>query len=364
MHITAHNFYLVNGFLGSGKTTAIARAARQLIDKKIKAAVITNDQGTQQVDSAYIQSLLLPGGEVADGCFCCRYKELEETLAALTASAQPEVIFAESVGSCTDLVATVAKPFALQHHNTRIVISVFADAFLMHSVMKGTSSFIGESVQYIYKKQLEEADIIVINKTDLLAHDELLHVKEMVEASYHGKQIICINAHNENDITTWLQALQDFTIPAHRSSLELDYDIYGAGEAMLAWLDQKISVHTYKPVAVEAGLILIENIYNKIQQAGYTIGHLKFLLSGDGWHKKISYTTTGIKENNDDTELHLCKHLTILINARVQTDPQGLQQIITFAMEETITLTGCRIVKHHASAFQPGYPKPLHRITI
>jgi G3E family GTPase len=166
MNSTVNSFYLVNGFLGSGKTTAIAYAALQLNDKKIKTAIITNDQGTQQVDSAYIKSLSLAGGEVADGCFCCKYAELEQTIATLTTSAQPEIIFAESVGSCTDLVATVAKPFALQNQDIRIIISVFADANLMHSIINGTSAFIKESVQYIYKKQLEEADIILINKTD------------------------------------------------------------------------------------------------------------------------------------------------------------------------------------------------------
>ena len=46
------DLYLVNGFLGSGKTTAIAHACKQLIQQNIKAAVITNDQGKQQVDSA------------------------------------------------------------------------------------------------------------------------------------------------------------------------------------------------------------------------------------------------------------------------------------------------------------------------
>src|SRR4030095_659906 len=178
------NLYLVNGFLGSGKTTAIAHACKLLIDRNIKTAVITNDQGTQQVDNSYLQSIALPTGEVANGCFCCRYDELEQVVSSLITSEQPEIIFAESVGSCTDLVATVAKPFALHNSGTRIVISVFADAYLMHSVMKGTSCFIEEAVQYTYRKQLEEADIIVINKTDLLNDVELQYLKGIITSSY------------------------------------------------------------------------------------------------------------------------------------------------------------------------------------
>lgn len=42
---------LIGGFLGSGKTTAIVNASAQLIRDAKKVAVITNDQGDQQVDT-------------------------------------------------------------------------------------------------------------------------------------------------------------------------------------------------------------------------------------------------------------------------------------------------------------------------
>jgi len=361
---TYMDIYLVNGFLGSGKTTAIVGACKLLIQQNIKTGVITNDQGNQQVDSAYIQHLHFLHGEVANGCFCCRFNELEQVVAALILSEAPEIIFAESVGSCTDLVSTVAKPFALRDPGVRIVITVFADAYLLHSVMKGTSCFIEEAVQYIYKKQLEEADIIVINKTDLLAEDELKYVREVIEISYTGKKIICMNAYDENDILNWMRVLHEFVIPSHRASPEVDYDIYGAGEAMLAWLDQKISVHTTEPVAAKTVLFLGERIFDKITLAGYTIGHLKFFLSDEEWQKKVSYTANGIKEYSPANEAHQCRHLDVLINARVQTSPQSLKHIIENAIEETMTLTGCHVVSHQLSAFQPGYPRPVHRITI
>jgi len=228
--------------------------------------------------------------------------------------------------------------------------------------MKGTSCFIEEAVRYIYKKQLEEADIIVINKTDLVTEDELSYVKGIVEDTYN-KKIIYMNAYNKTDVRNWLQILDELNVPTHRSSLELDYDIYGSGEAALAWVDQKLSLHTQKTIAVKTAFILSENIYERIRNAGLTIGHLKFLLSDEHWHTKISFTANGIKEY-PVIEFHLSNHLDILINARVQTSPQILKQIVSVAIEETITQTGCRIMSHHLSAFQPGYPKPLHRITV
>jgi G3E family GTPase len=354
--------YLAGGFLGSGKTTAIINACRHLISAGKKAAVITNDQGDQQVDSGYLRGLLVPNAEVANGCFCCNYDALEKHILHFNESVLPEIIFAESVGSCTDLVATIAKPFALFHPELRIVISVFADAPLLYSIATGTSCFIEESVRYIYQKQLEEADILVMNKTDLLSVNELNGLKEFISNTYEGKTILYQDSYNENDIQKWLSTAGKFHIPRSRQSLDLDYDIYGAGEAALAWLDKAIFINTANPVAVNTAIRLAENIYNKIRKAGYTIGHLKFLLDdSEGWITKISYTSGG-RRNDDSASLHNTRHVSFLINARVQTTPEVLQELVTAAIHEIMMETGCRITTGKENSFVPGYPKPVHRI--
>jgi Ni2+-binding GTPase involved in maturation of urease and hydrogenase len=354
------NIYLTGGFLGSGKTTAIINAVKQVLKTGRKLAVITNDQGDQQVDSDYFKSLPLLHAEVANGCFCCNYDNLEKKIVELMEAGLPEIIFAESVGSCTDLVATIAKPFGLFHPEFRVVISVFADAFLVHSIITGTYTFLQESVHYIYKKQLEEADLLVINKTDLITEVELNTVKEHIQTSCPGKIILCQDSSNDNDIGSWLNALADF-IPGNRTSLDLDYDIYGAGEAALAWFDQRLSIHTVMPVAVDAAMRLMNLIYYRVRQAGLAIGHLKFLIRDGDWVRKISYTGS-VAKNDLIMGEHSCKHLSLLINARVQTTPDTLQQIIGEAIHEIMMATGCRVVEEKVNAFRPGYPRPLHRM--
>jgi G3E family GTPase len=91
--IPSLTIYLTGGFLGSGKTTAIVNACKQLIKQQKKVAVITNDQGDQQVDSGYLQSLSIPNAEVANGCFCCNYDALEKNILQLNDSSFPEIIF-------------------------------------------------------------------------------------------------------------------------------------------------------------------------------------------------------------------------------------------------------------------------------
>ena len=87
------HIYLIGGFLGSGKTTAITNACLQLIEKQKKVAVITNDQGDQLVDSGYLQGLSINNAEVFNGCFCCNYNALDKHILELKNATATEIVF-------------------------------------------------------------------------------------------------------------------------------------------------------------------------------------------------------------------------------------------------------------------------------
>src|SRR5262245_11567717 len=103
-------FVLIGGFLGAGKTTAIGRLARDYQNRGKKVGICTNDQASDLVDTNLLRSQGFDVGEVAGACFCCNFNELTGTIGKLAAHQKPDVVFAEPVGSCTDLVATVIQP--------------------------------------------------------------------------------------------------------------------------------------------------------------------------------------------------------------------------------------------------------------
>ena len=103
-------FIMIGGFLGAGKTTTLARLARHYAESGRRVGLVTNDQAQDLVDTNSLRAQGFNVEEVAGACFCCRFDDLVGKVGRLQAGERPDVILAEPVGSCTDLVATVVQP--------------------------------------------------------------------------------------------------------------------------------------------------------------------------------------------------------------------------------------------------------------
>jgi G3E family GTPase len=351
--------HLLSGFLGSGKTTTIRHACRELIAQGKNLGVITNDQGTNIVDSRLFAYMQVPQKQVGNGCFCCNYDELDNKLRELTDTFNPDIIFAESVGTCTDIVATVMKPL-IQYNAAVVTISTIADARLLHTITIENKNVFGEDVEYIFFKQLEEAEIIVVNKTDLLKDEEFMALQEHMSRFYSSKKIIYQNALAEHGVNAWLNVLDTRLIKRDPlRSLEIDYDKYAAGEAMLAYYDGELEIETKNGDAEKIAYELWNEVVGAISDGALTIGHLKCWLNE---RIKISFTST--TSEHPQIDFVPGGKARLLINARVQTKPAVLENVILSGIARVSMKNNCSIIPVEKSSFSPGYPRPVHRITM
>lgn len=352
--------FLTGGFLGSGKTTAILHGSRELMEKGARVGVITNDQGNQLVDTEYLKGFNIPVMEVSDGCFCCNYDAFSQKIEMLRQDLHPEFIFAEAVGSCTDMIATVVKPFSKFNPEIEVVVSVFADARTFPSLIQGSRIFVN-NVSYIYRKQLEESDILVINKIDLIDKDSVEELKKFAGQRYPDKTILFQNSCDKDDIQQWLKVLHHYK-PVDRPSLAIDYDAYGSGEAELGWVDAELEIVTADESADKAAMALIRKVHASINRHGFAIGHLKFLVDNGRQKRKISFTAGDEEGYYTIADDFRSAKVNLLVNARIEADPSSLQDIVSSAMDETGREISGEIIKKKFSAFKPGYPKPTHRL--
>src|SRR5436190_8877370 len=252
-------FIMLGGFLGAGKTTTIARLARHYQKQGKRIGIVTNDQATDLVDTNSLRSQGFDVGEVPGSCFCCNFNALTATVESLSAHQRPDIVIAEPVGSCTDLVATVVRPLQMQYGGSFDVApyGVLLKPGHGSRILRGeTKGGFSPQAAYIFKKQLEEADFVVINRIDAIAAKEADDLARLIGEQFPGMPVLRMSA----KIGAGFDALVEFIEQRGsfgRRLMDLDYDIYAEGEAELGWLNSSLTVTAAKEFDLDSLLLSI-----------------------------------------------------------------------------------------------------------
>lgn len=363
------HLHLVAGFLGSGKTTAIIGACKHLMAQGQRVGVVTNDQGKYLVDTMFVRLSNIPAVEVAGGCFCCHYDDLQTQLAVLRDTARPDTILAESVGSCADIVATVVRPLLNLNDSPAkpTSLSVFADARLLHRRLLDLPMPFSDSVVYLFDRQIEEAGLLVVNKADLLAPEQRDEVERLARERFPGKRIRLQNSLDAQSIAAWVDLIGQSALALPERESEIDDARYGEAESKLAWLDEEVLWTVREGQGRPVTIAMIERIVDMIRAQGWAIGHLKFVARGQQGEAKISFTaieeTAGQAPGWQDRLPSLRGRLvSVLVNARVEADSNSLRELVQTAIKETARSTGATFGESEVAFFHPGIPRPTHRI--
>lgn len=337
---------LVGGFLGSGKTSLILTASEILKARGIRCAAIINDQGLELVDSRFAALRGLNSLEVTGGCFCCRYSELLSRIEELRA-VQPEVIFAEPVGSCTDISATVLGPLREQFDRIRVApLTVLVDPARATTLMKSDAD---PNLAFLWQKQLQEADLVCMNKADLFPSAD----------GIPGVETRFLSALSGQGVPEWLNEILGGTRVAGTKVLEIDYEQYARAEAALAWLNLRLTLDLQTPLA-PASLVgpFLECLDQELGSAGIVCVHLKMVdTTPTGWIKAAMCGNGEEPNVEGHLDASVASRHDLLLNLRAVGSPLQVQQIV----EKQVKHLDGKILYSRLDCFSPAPPKPERR---
>jgi len=364
-------YIMIGGFLGAGKTTAVAKLARHLSAHGLRVGLITNDQGSQLVDTAMLASQGFPVEEISGGCFCCRFNSLVDAAKKLSTETRPDVFIAEPVGSCTDLVATVSYPLRRIYNDAFTIapLSVLVDPIRAMRVLGlSPGARFSEKVTYIYRKQLEEADWIVINKSDLISADEGKSLREALQKEFPKTEVIEISARTGAGLEGWFARIVDGQQSA-RPAMAVDYELYGEGEALLGWLNATVELSASEPFDGNGILKhFAEAMQANLARQGAEIAHLKMTLDPTDGIGDLAV----INLVRNDYVAELSQELQdplragqLTVNIRAEVAPDELKAALQEALNRCpVANPGVRAALAHLEFFQPGKPQPTHRMAV
>jgi len=359
-------FIMIGGFLGAGKTTTILRLAEFYSAQGRRVGLVTNDQANELVDTNRLRAAGFHVGEVPGACFCCKFDDLVATMGELEAEQTPEIIIAEPVGSCTDLMATVVEPLR-QLHGDRFQVGPLAvllkpehgQRVLLTDKPQGVSP----GAAYIFNKQLEEADVIAINKVDKLSQAQQTRLHDEACRRFPDRPILLLSA-REGAGMEGLRAALEESPRGTRRFMDMDYDLYAEGEAELGWLNA-----TYTLSRADGTISLDQaagDFLRALAQCYATVGadsaHTKVLATDGSGNQSLANLVGADAEvelsaSNDASASTV--HLTV--NARVTVGADQLTEWVTSSLNELCQQRCWQCQCHDLQSLQPGRPRPTHR---
>ncbi len=161
---------VLSGFLGSGKTTLVARILADAQARGIRIALISNELGELGIDSA----LLGAGGqsyvELEGGCVCCELSDdLLKTLVELHRDVDPDRFVIETSG--------VALPYDTQLNFWRDPACHFIGDDMAVVVVNADQVHEGRDLDGTFVDQVQSADLLILNKMDLVPENEWANVE-------------------------------------------------------------------------------------------------------------------------------------------------------------------------------------------
>lgn len=362
---SAPRFIMIGGFLGAGKTTTIARLAAHFRQLGKNVAIVTNDQASDLVDTLMLRSQGFQVGEVAGSCFCCNFNGLTSTVESLSSDQRPDIVLAEPVGSCTDLVATVirplekiyAQPFDIAPYGV-IIKPSHGFKILGGEGQRGFSP----KAEYIFRKQIEEADFIILNRIDELAAEQVEELIRLLEKEYPHIPILRLSAKSGAGFDALCEFLDQRGAFGQRI-MEVDYDIYAEGEAELGWLNCQAQISSANAIQLDSFLLsLVQRLHQTLIHKDAEAAHLKVIGMTDG-----VYAVSNLISNETQPVLSLASQWSgtefdLVLNARVAIDPENLEDWIRTALKDEATLYSATAQIHSLQCFRPGRPVPTHRL--
>jgi G3E family GTPase len=173
---------ILTGFLGAGKTTLLNRILNG--NHGLRVAVLVNDFGAVNVDAELIVGVEDDVISLANGCVCCSIRDdlVEAVARVLERPEHPEYVVLEASGVADP--AGIAATFMDPNFHERIRLDSIT------TVVDAEQLFAAPELMQLKLWQIGCADLLVLNKVDLVSREEVAKIKNWLDEHFHRYRLL------------------------------------------------------------------------------------------------------------------------------------------------------------------------------
>ena len=173
---------VIGGYLGSGKTTLVNHLLRHAGGARL--AIMVNDFGELPIDESLIEATGDDIISLAGGCVCCSYGS--DLMAAMTKMSEldppPDNIILETSGVA--LPGAISSTISLLSNFKLDGVVVLVDAETVRDT--ANDKYMRDTIE----RQLTDADLVILNKSDLVAKPEMTELRDWLMNQIPDTRII------------------------------------------------------------------------------------------------------------------------------------------------------------------------------
>ena len=333
-------FMVVSGFLGAGKTTTMIALGEYMNKNYGKIGIIANDLGANLVDTNLTQTSGCTVEEIASGCICYQMDNTIDKIRRLKDRDGCVFVMSDIPGcgvgaldhtyhrladDCADWITLSPFMVVVDPERLRMLLPEKADINLP------------EELVYLMKLQLEEADLVVLNKIDLLTQEEIDRDVEFLKEACPDVPVMAISALEK----TGIAELSEF-ITTHESALKnfsvRDDEKFAEAETKLTWYNRRMFFKTLDGSKIDCNAVIddiIEGIRMGLIEKKRNVPHLKtFATAGAGDFNKCSLI--GVDYDIEHTQPFIRGHkkMSMIINARAVCESRPLARLVDDAIDD------------------------------
>ncbi len=349
-------YLVVSGFLGAGKTTsmiAMARsinrrlAAEAVADKAEEApqeaphaAIIANDLGAKNlVDADYTRTADVAISEITGDCICYVTDDLVDHINRLAREGADLVmsdIPGAGVGALDHVYLKLAEEYPGMYDLLPLVCIVDPERLRM-ILPERASINLPEEMRFLLNAQLGEADLIVLNKVDLLDDEERAADVDFIRTAYPDIPVMCMSARTGEGV----EDVVDYVL-AHRSAakhrdLGLDNPDFEAAEAQMCWYNRRFFAKERTGADIDFNRVVddfLEAIRDGLIEARRNVPHLKLFAAGeDGDFVKASLIGVDYDIEYERRLERPYTAMAIIVNARATCESETMGDIVEDALD-------------------------------
>ena len=333
-------FMVVSGFLGAGKTTTMIALAEHMNKTFGETAIIANDLGANLVDTNLTQTSGCTVAEIASGCICYQMDNTVDQIRRLRDKDGAVFVMSDIPGCGVGALDHVYHRLATDNADefTLSPFTVVVDPERLRMIMPERADInLPEELVYLLKLQLEEADLVVLNKADLLAPEDVERYVDFLHAACPDIPVMVISALER----TGIEELADF-IATHETALK-NFSVrnnqeFADAEAKLTWYNRRLYLKTNDGGKIDCNAVvddLIESIRMGLIEKKRNVPHLKtFATSGNGDFNKASLIGVDYDVEYAQQFLRPHKNLRMIVNARAVCESRPLARLMDDALDE------------------------------